>query len=225
MMHDFMITREHAIFMDLPVVFDLDKAARGEPPIGWDDTYGARVGIVPRMGTDADIRWFEIEPCYVFHPLNAFAEGSRVVCDVGRHATLWRGSMDDFQPSYLHRWTFDLESGAVTRGGARRRVARLPARRRPRCGPAPSLRLGGCAACGPAARRSSTIPAWSSSTTWRPAGPSATTSDRPPIRVSSCSCGDPDAGGEDAGWAMGLVYDETTDRSDLVILDAVRRDG
>ena len=29
-----------------------------------------------------------------------------------------------------------------------------------------------------------------------------------------------DDGGEDEGWALGLVYDDTTDRSDLVVLDA-----
>ena len=75
---------------------------------------GARIGILPRFGTDADIRWFEIEPCYVFHPINAFVDGSRVVCDVGRHETMWRGSMDNFAPSFLHRWTFDLGSGEVT---------------------------------------------------------------------------------------------------------------
>ena len=45
MMHDFMITRDHAIFMDLPVVFNLDNL---EAPLGWDDNYGARIGIVPR---------------------------------------------------------------------------------------------------------------------------------------------------------------------------------
>ena len=28
------------------------------------------------------MRWFEIEPCYVFHPLNAYDDGDRVVLDV-----------------------------------------------------------------------------------------------------------------------------------------------
>ena len=113
MMHDFMITREHAIFMDLPVVFDLEALRHGGMPFGWDETYGARVGIMPRFGTDADVRWFEVDPCYVFHPLNAYAEGSTVVCDVGRHATMWRDSMDDFAPAILHRWTFDLDQATV----------------------------------------------------------------------------------------------------------------
>ena len=34
-----------------------------------------------------------------------------------------------------------------------------------------------------------------------------------------------DDSAEDAGWAMGLVYDDTADRSDLVILDATDPGG
>ena len=112
MMHDFMITRDHAIFMDLPVVFDLSNL---ESPIGWDDNYGARIGIMPRMGTNADIRWFEIDPCYVFHPLNAYVDGDVVVCDVGRHETMSMELDGAGHPAaFLHRWTFDLASGAVS---------------------------------------------------------------------------------------------------------------
>ena len=108
MMHDFMITRDHAIFMDLPVVFDLSNL---RAPLKWDESYGARIGIVPRMGADADVQWFEIHPCYVFHPLNAYVDGDNVVCDVGRHEYMWRDSMNDFPPSYMYRWRFDLAAG------------------------------------------------------------------------------------------------------------------
>lgn len=114
MMHDFMITRDHAIFMDLPVVFDLEAAMRGGQPLKWDASYGARIGILPRLGSNADVRWFDIDPCYVFHPLNSYADGNRVVCDVGRHEYMWRDSMNDFAPSYLYRWTFDLDTGRVS---------------------------------------------------------------------------------------------------------------
>jgi carotenoid cleavage dioxygenase len=30
----------------------------------------------------ADVRWFETDPSYVFHPLNAYEEDGRVVLDV-----------------------------------------------------------------------------------------------------------------------------------------------
>src|SRR5262249_33995781 len=66
MIHDFSVTRDHVVFYDLPVVFDLNVAPF---PFRWDDDYGARVGVMPRNGGDADVRWFEIDPCYVFHPM------------------------------------------------------------------------------------------------------------------------------------------------------------
>jgi carotenoid cleavage dioxygenase len=146
MMHDFMITRDHAVFMDLPVVFDLDAAMRGEVPLHWDDSYGAPLGIVPRFGTDADVRWFDVDPCYVFHPLNAYVDGSPVVCDVGRHASMWRDSMDDFPPSFLHRWTFDLESARWASSSSTTCGTRSPRVDEPRRRPAPPLRAGPCSA-------------------------------------------------------------------------------
>jgi carotenoid cleavage oxygenase len=36
-------------------------------PYRWNPDYPARVGVMPRTGTAADVRWFEVEPCYVFH--------------------------------------------------------------------------------------------------------------------------------------------------------------
>jgi carotenoid cleavage dioxygenase len=218
MMHDFMITRDHAVFMDLPVAFDLDKAARGEAPLGWDDAAGARIGIVPRFGSDADVRWFDVDPCYVFHPLNAYAEGSQVVCDVGRHETMWKRSMDDFPPSYLYRWTFDLATGSVTETplddvshafprvddrvvGLRHRYGWAVA---PRPGVEPSMDRPGVIVKYDLDRGGSDV---------FDLGPTAHPGEFVFVRED-------DAAAEDAGWAMGLVYDDATDRSDLVILDA-----
>jgi carotenoid cleavage dioxygenase-like enzyme len=215
MMHDFMITRDHAIFMDLPVVFDL---ANPGFPIRWDDHYGARVGIVPRLGTDADTQWFDVDPCYVFHPLNAYADGDTVVCDVGRHESMWRESMDDFPPSYLHRWTFDLASGSVredqldevAHGFPRVDDRVVGLRHRYGWGVAP--RHGGRALLDDAG----VVTRWDlsdgSTATWDFGA------DAHPGEFVFVQDG-PDAGETD-GWAMGLVYDAATDSSDLVILDA-----
>lgn len=113
MMHDFNVTRNHVVFMDLPAVFDLDRALLGEMPISWDDDYPARLGVMPRTGTDADVRWFDIDPCYVFHPMNAYEDGDRIVLDVARMSHVWRESMMDFPPAQLWRWTLDLASGTA----------------------------------------------------------------------------------------------------------------
>ncbi len=81
MMHDFAITDRHVVFMDLPIVFDLELAMANTMPYRWSDEYGARLGVMPRGGANQDVRWFEIAPCYVFHPLNAYedAQGAVVV--------------------------------------------------------------------------------------------------------------------------------------------------
>jgi carotenoid cleavage dioxygenase-like enzyme len=113
MMHDFNVTRNHVIFMDLPAVFDLELAMRGEMPIHWDDNYPARLGVMPRNGTDADVRWYDINPCYVFHPMNAYEDGDRIVLDVARLSHVWRESMMDFPMPQFWRWTIDTTTGKV----------------------------------------------------------------------------------------------------------------
>jgi carotenoid cleavage dioxygenase len=218
MMHDFIITRDHAIFMDLPVVFDISKMASGEPPLAWDESYGARIGVMPRFGTNDDIRWFEIDPCYVFHPMNAFVDGSKVVADVGRHEYMWRDSMEDFAPSYLYRWTFDLESGAateeqlddVTHGFPRvdDRVVGLPYRYGWAAGPRPGGESG---ANSPGVIVKYDMKTGSSS--HHDFGPHQQPGEFAFAAAASGSA-------EDEGWTMGFVYDQAENKSDLVILDA-----
>jgi carotenoid cleavage dioxygenase len=220
MMHDFMITRQHAIFMDLPVVFDLAAAARGDVPLRWDESYGARIGILPRMGTNADVRWFEVDPCYVFHPMNAYVDGSRVICDVGRHAYMWRKSMNDFAPSYLHRWTFDLATGKVgeqqldDRSHAFPRVDDRAVGLRNRFGwvvaPRPGSE-GGIGSPGVVVKYDLA----KGTTAQHDFGPHA----HPDEFVFAEASG---RASEDEGWAMGYVYDDARDTSQLVILDASR---
>ena len=118
MHHDFAISRNHAIIMDLPVIFDLQLAIQGTMPFRWSDDYPARMGVLPRNGTNSDVRWFEIDPCYVFHTVNAWDDGNEVVLDACRISEIWRNSADmtgGEQPGVqtLHRWRFDMDSGAV----------------------------------------------------------------------------------------------------------------
>ena len=218
MMHDFMITREHAIFMDLPVVFNMDNMANGQSPIGWDDDYGARIGILPRMGTNAEVRWFEIDPCYVFHPLNAYVDGDEVVCDVGRHASMWRGSMENFEPCFMYRWRFNMVTGKVTETKmddwahafprVDDRVVGLKHRYGWVSGSRPQA-MGGMDAPGVVARYDMS----DGSKTIHDLGPNAHPGEFVFVQET-------DSSGEDEGWAMGFVYDDATDSSDLVILDA-----
>jgi carotenoid cleavage dioxygenase len=93
------------------VVFDPAVIEQGGSfPFAWKPDYGARVGLLPREGAAADVVWCDVEPCYVFHPMNAYdTPDGRVVLDVVRHpkmfATDTRGP-NEGAPT-LERWTVD----------------------------------------------------------------------------------------------------------------------
>ena len=89
-------------------------------PYAWNPNYPARIGVMPREGGNQDVRWFDIEPCYVYHPLNAYSEirdGAEVlVLDVVRYSRMFdrdrRGPGES--PPTLDRWTINLMTGAVS---------------------------------------------------------------------------------------------------------------
>lgn len=116
MMHDFHLTARHVVFMDLPVVFDRGRATApgGGMPYVWSPQNGARLGVLRRDDPFGPVRWFDIEPCYVFHTLNAHegADGTRLVLHVSRYPSLGDGVALDGSAS-LWRWTIDLTTGAV----------------------------------------------------------------------------------------------------------------
>ena len=126
MMHDFNITRNHVVFMDLPAVFNMELAMSGEMPIRWDDSYPARLGVMPRNGSDDQVTWYDINPCYVFHPMNSYEDGDCIVLDVARFSHMWRESSMDFPPPELWRFTIDTTTGKVREEQVDDRSAEFP---------------------------------------------------------------------------------------------------
>jgi carotenoid cleavage dioxygenase-like enzyme len=126
MMHDFNITRNYVIFMDLPAVFNMELAMSGDMPIRWDDDYPARLGVMPRNGTNEQVTWYDINPCYVFHPMNAYEDGDTIVLDVARFSHMWRESAMDFPSPELWRWTIDTVTGNVSEEQIDDRGAEFP---------------------------------------------------------------------------------------------------
>lgn len=118
MMHDFVITERHAVFFSLPAIFDAQRMMAGESPVVWEPDAGARIGVVPLGG--GPVSWHEIEPCYVFHFLNAHdAPDGTIVADGCRSPRMPISFGDDPSPGddalpSLHRWTIDPSSDRVT---------------------------------------------------------------------------------------------------------------
>ncbi len=74
MIHDFLITDEHAVFLDSPVVFNMDAITDGGSMVKYSPENGTRLGVMPRFGKAEDITWYEIENGHVQHFWNGWHE-------------------------------------------------------------------------------------------------------------------------------------------------------
>jgi carotenoid cleavage oxygenase len=185
-------------------------------PYSWNPKYPARVGVMPREGGNDDVRWFDVEPCYVFHPMNAYDDGETIVLDVVRHPKMF--DTDHLGPNEgpptLDRWTVDLADGKVResrfddRGQEFPRVDERLVGKRHRYGYAPAIGEGASGGNellkhdfvgGDTKSRSFGTEKALGEFVFHPSSPNAA---------------------EDDGVLMGYVYDRSADRSELAILDA-----
>ena len=119
MIHDAAVTQSQVVVLDLPVTFSMAALLRGNAlPYTWNERHPARVGLLPRTGDASAIRWFEIEPCYVFHIANAFDlhDGGTVI-DVIAYPRMFdtsRQGPEGFNSSF-ERWTLHAGSTRVKR--------------------------------------------------------------------------------------------------------------
>ncbi|MER5302546.1 carotenoid oxygenase family protein [Streptomyces lasiicapitis] len=122
MMHDFALTQKYVVIVDVPITFDAEAAEAGAVvPYIWNDKHPMRVGVLPRTG--GTTRWFEVDPVYYSHTLNAYDQGDTVVVDFSSMpAPFYAAGRGSGGPSAtgapaLDRWTIDLRAGRV--GSAR----------------------------------------------------------------------------------------------------------
>jgi len=119
MMHDFAITEDYTIFMDLPLTFSQERMQRGEPVMMFERDRSSRFGIMKRHGDNQTIRWFETPACYIFHTFNAYQEGMEVIliaCRMSSTNVLAQDSLGEEEGNIprLHRWRFNLSTGNVS---------------------------------------------------------------------------------------------------------------
>jgi carotenoid cleavage dioxygenase len=129
LMHDISLTERHVVLYDLPLRFSWKAAVRWRMPYQWNPDFPARFGVLPREGTARDIRWFEIEPCFIFHTFNAYEEGDAIVLDAVRYESVFADPA-----SYPHtgalpevwRYRIDLAGGRVTQRQLDSRKVEMP---------------------------------------------------------------------------------------------------
>jgi carotenoid cleavage dioxygenase-like enzyme len=222
MMHDFALTRNHVIFMDLPVVFDDKSALKGTMPFAWSDERGARLGLLPRGAGIEALRWVEIEPCYVYHTANAFeeADGS-IIVDAARYRELWRNgpSSSTFERAKLHRWHIAPRASKATEEPVDGRPVEFPRINDGHAGLPHdivyALGTGGDIAGGGGELIKFDMRNGKGEVKVFEAGL--------PSEFAFVPAGSGD--GEDEGWLLGFVYDRRRNSSDLFILDAQNIEG
>ena len=112
------------------------------PVIAWCSsgaTCRARFGVIPRYGTQEQVRWFEFEPGYVLHMVNAWEDGDWITMDgcFQPDPTIRRDPEEGPLASmlaylrykgHLRRWRMNLQDGREERAATRRPERRvLPA--------------------------------------------------------------------------------------------------
>ena len=111
MVHDCAITESRVVLFDLPVTFDLELAMAGTTlPYRWNPVYGARVGLLTREADAESTVWCELDDlCYVYHPLNAYDDGTNVIVDLAVHPKMFDTDTNgpNEGPPVFERWTVD----------------------------------------------------------------------------------------------------------------------
>jgi len=120
-MHDFAATENHTLLLDFPITLDVGRAIAGGPAVAFEPEYGSRIGVMPRYGSDADVRWFDVKTGVVIHTANAWDEGDEVVLQASRSSTAdiagagtSEGNNLQENQGQLYEWRINLTSGEVT---------------------------------------------------------------------------------------------------------------
>lgn len=124
--HDMAFTTNWSILNDFPLFWEEELLPKGYHVARFHPEMKSRFGLIPRYGTADQIRWFEAEPTYVLHFLNAWEEGDEVVLDGYFQDNPVPKTSPDAWPAYerimtfldqnmlqpkLHRWRFNLKTG------------------------------------------------------------------------------------------------------------------
>lgn len=126
--HDMAFTKNYSIFADLPLFWDEELLKAGIHSNQYHPNMPTRFAIVPRYGSENEIRWFEAAPTYVLHWLNAWEYGDEIILEgyfqedpdpapidvpgLDKRFGKLLANVDEFSfKPKLHRWRFNMRTG------------------------------------------------------------------------------------------------------------------
>ncbi|MEM9620591.1 MAG: carotenoid oxygenase family protein [Pseudomonadota bacterium] len=128
--HDMAFTERYAILHDFPLFWDADALKHNAHAVRFHQDLPSRFAVLPRRGQPEDVRWFEADPTFVLHVINAYEEGDDVVMDgfyqenpSPRIDTASRDPRALFRMLDTHvigakpyRWRMNMATGKLTEG-------------------------------------------------------------------------------------------------------------
>ncbi|MEM7000849.1 MAG: carotenoid oxygenase family protein [Pseudomonadota bacterium] len=113
--HDMGFTDNYAILHDFPFFWDPDALKHNAHAVRFFTDLPTRFGVLPRRGQSADVRWFEFEPSYALHVINAYEHGDEVIMDGYAQTDPTQFSLVE-TGCHAYRWRMNLRTGEVREG-------------------------------------------------------------------------------------------------------------
>lgn len=228
--HDIAITTNYSILLDMSMMWDPEYLAKGRIRNGFFRDKPTRLGVIPRHGDGAGVQWFDAEPFFMYHTINAWEDGDEIVMTGCRIDNPLLGDplnprSDRIVPAiaqlrlepHLHEWRINLSTGLVKEEALNDEMAEFPTMDdrslgrktrlsfMPHIAPAATLLFDGVVVCdGPVVtQRYSYPPGWFGGEL--AFAPRAGASMR-----------------EDDGYLITIVAEEATGRSEITVFDAAR---
>lgn len=120
MIHDFVVTKNYAVFPCGPQTFDMARLFKGQSPWYFDAEKPTTFVVVPRTGEAKPVA-IEAKTCFAFHFLNAHESDGKIVvvgCRYNRFPSAVAFGEPDADPSpnpaLPYQWTLDPKTGKCT---------------------------------------------------------------------------------------------------------------
>ncbi|MQA07219.1 MAG: dioxygenase [Pseudonocardiaceae bacterium] len=133
MVHDFAVTQNFVVFPIIPLTSDLERLKAGGPHYAWDPHKDVYLGVLPRKGNGADIRWYRGSNRFASHIMGAHDDGRHIFIDTPVSESNFFPFFPDLSGAgyeaekakgYLSRWTIDTMG--ESNGFTETKIARYP---------------------------------------------------------------------------------------------------
>lgn len=121
--HDMAITENYSVLMDLPYINDPEALKAGRSRIVFREDWPSRFGVIPRFGNSDEVRWFEAEPAYIYHVVNAWEQDDEIIMDAcittnPAPQSGVKGAVEKLKAylrleAVIYRYHFNLRDGSV----------------------------------------------------------------------------------------------------------------